>query len=252
MSLGVSEGVKIKNDVDTILIEEVNIHMQKGSNLEKNAEIFLRELFEKMGFITTEVRRQKSGTQNGFDILVEFLDDDDLEKKFYFECKDYTKPVEWKEFLDKILQLDASSHKIDCFIALSPKSSISNVNKNTLEKLERKMRFPISLWSPDSKINEFFALNKDIYRGIYDTDCDLVIDENKTISTIKTIINHLIQKAIFLKITNKIIIKNAERDPVEGEHLINNLDEKLDAILEKNDPERIEFHKHRFDYKVFL
>lgn len=61
----------------------------KGSEFEKVCQSFFSKGFEEIGFLVLSFRRQWSGTQNGFDIRINFLDDDEIEKILFFECKDY-------------------------------------------------------------------------------------------------------------------------------------------------------------------
>ena len=52
-----------------------------GSDFEKLIQPFFREIFEKMDFLVFQVRKQESGNQNGFDISIHFLDENDLERE---------------------------------------------------------------------------------------------------------------------------------------------------------------------------
>src|SRR5687767_8838041 len=117
----------------------------KGSEFEKQAQAFFREIFESMGFVVVEVRRQWAGTQNGFDVRISFLNDDDKECTLFFECKDYDTKLDWNDIFPKVCELDASNYSVDGFIALSPKVPISNIDDNTFPKLKEKFAFPIKI-----------------------------------------------------------------------------------------------------------
>ena len=81
-----------------------------GEDFEKLVKPFFRHIFEKMGYFVIEVRKQTSGTQNGFDIAVTFLDDNGKERQFFIECKYYTtSKLDWSEIVNKQIELEASN-----------------------------------------------------------------------------------------------------------------------------------------------
>ncbi len=226
--------------------------MTKGSDFEKLSEQFLKYIFNKSGFVVVEIRRQKSGTQYGFDLLVKFGDESDITRSIHFECKDYRTDLKWHQIRDKIDQLGASSYIPDGFVALSPQKNISNVVHHTLQDLEKKNKFPIELWTPDTFINELFSINEEIYKKIYNEECPKDIDEDLIVNRFKICINSILQRKIILKTIAKITIKESDREPNEEKNRKSTLDEKLDSIFDKDDPDRIEYHKIRCDYKVYL
>lgn len=225
---------------------------KKGDDFENATKDFANRLFSELGYVVLQVRKQKSGTQNGFDIFVEFLDDSEILNIFCFECKDYSKEVEWQKLLDKILQVDASSYDPTAFIGISPKADISNVNHQTWDNLQKKVKFPIRLWSPESDVMIFFALYEDIYSQIYGNHAKTTIDRGRYLKKIKSIIDFLINEKIMLNCVKKITIKDSDKKPKEEGKFTTNLDKKLDAVLEPNDPDRIMYHKFRCDYKIYL
>ena len=226
--------------------------MSKGDKLEILAEKHFKWLFEEMGFQVVEVRRQKTGVQFGFDILIRFFDDTELPRSFYFECKDYSTNVNWNSLLRKIFELDSSAHKPDAFIAISPKVQITNINHNTLQNCKSKFGFAIDLWDITNIIQELFALDNNVYYELYQKNYSSEIDSSKVIYTIKTLINHLINEKQILDLGNKIKILESDRNPLEDENLRTKLDLKLNAVLPEDDVSRIEYHKYRCDYKVYL
>src|SRR5690242_2976592 len=100
--------------------------MAKGIEFEAKALVYLKALFNKLGFPVTEARQQKSGTQDGFDIRISFLDGRKRERQFYFECKNYETPISWDAIAVKIFELYSSNHHPDGFIAISPHIDFSN------------------------------------------------------------------------------------------------------------------------------
>lgn len=226
--------------------------VKKGDKFEILTVKFANELFEKMGFQVIKVRKQWSGTQYGFDVLVIFLDDNQLQREICMECKDYSKDVEWSRFSDKILQINASPYDPTAFIALSPHSNISNVDDALLKALEKTMKFPIQLWCPDSKIEEIFAVVPDVYKEIYGVEADFDIDIKSKLKQIKNRINFLINKKNVMNCVKKIEICETDKNPVEDKVYRTNLDEKLNLVLGEDDPDRLSYHQFRCDYKVYL
>jgi tetratricopeptide (TPR) repeat protein len=141
--------------------------MAKGIDFEIKALNYLRSLFEQLGFRVTEARQQNTGTQNGFDIRIGFLDESGRERKLYFECKDYKTKISWDAIAIKIHELHASSHRPDGFIALSPHVDFSNININVVEKLSATIQSPIKYWTPETNVKEYFSLDEVFYKSIY-------------------------------------------------------------------------------------
>src|SRR5665647_851732 len=146
-----------------------------GSDFEKLIKPFFKEIFEKMGFIVIEVRKQDSGDQNGFDISIQFFDDNDQERSFFIECKYYTTAnLYWKDIFNKEMQLDASSYKPTAFIALSPLQNLSNIDHNIQANSINKFKYPVDFWTPDKDIRRLFAIDEKVYKKVYDcTDFDI-------------------------------------------------------------------------------
>ncbi|RZK12023.1 MAG: hypothetical protein EOO46_04655, partial [Flavobacterium sp.] len=210
-----------------------------GSDFETLVKPFFKSLFEQMGFIVLEVRKQTAGDQKGFDLLVSFLDDDDQERHFFIECKYYTTvKLDWSEILYKQMQLDASAYEPTAFIALSPLCDLSNIDHNIQANQVKKFKkYPVDFWTPDKNVNQLFALDEELYKKVYDTDtCDLVIDKDKERSRIKAIVNLLIRQKETLRLAEIITIAEAEKEPDEAPELRTALDDKLNALLEPNDP----------------
>jgi hypothetical protein len=225
-----------------------------GSDFEKLVEPFFKKIFEEMDFIVIQVRKQDSGTQNGFDISVLFLDENEQEIEFFIECKYYTTAqLDWSEIFNKQLQLESSSHNPTAFIALSPLRNLSNIDHNIQAKIISQFKYPVDFWTPDKDVNKLFALDEEVYKKVFDKDkCDLVIVRETELKRIKAIIVNLIQKKETLKYANVLSIQDTNDSPIEDVHLKTTLDEKLNSVLAKDDKKRIEYHRIRANYKVFL
>ncbi|PIF34532.1 hypothetical protein CLU81_5187 [Flavobacterium sp. 9] len=225
-----------------------------GSDFEKIIKPFFQEIFEEMGYIVFQVRQQTAGTQDGFDISVLFLDFCGLEREMFFECKYYTSSaLQWSDIFNKQLQLKASSHKPCAFICLSPLKDLSNIDHNLQANIVKNFKYPVDFWTPDKKIETLFALNIEVYKKVYDVaKCNISFDRDKELRKYRAKIDLMIQQKDLLQYSDLIKIEDVAIDPIEDINLKTAMDEKLNAILSVEDPKRIEFHRLRANYKVFL
>lgn len=224
-----------------------------GEDFEKLVKPFFKELFEKMGFFILEVRKQTSGTQNGFDISVTFLDDKGTERQIFIECKYYTTAkLDWSEIVSKQVQLEASNYKVAAFILLSPLRNLSNIEDNTQKWMVKKFKYPVEFWTPDADVEKLFALDKILYKQVYEKECEIIIDSDEEIKNLKIKINLLIDKCEILKYSDLININDNVEEPKESPNLKTSLDEKLNSIFAVDDEKRMEFHRIRANYKVYL
>ena len=225
-----------------------------GNDFEVLVKPFFRKIFEEMGFLVIQVRKQNSGTQDGFDISILFFDDNDIEREVFIECKYYRKSkLNWYEIFNKQIELEASNHKPTAFILLSPLRDLSNIDHNIQAKIVKKFKYPVDFWTPDKQIENLFALDEETYKKVFDSnECNLGIDRDYELKKYKTIINLLIQKKEALQYANLIRIKDSDKDPVEEAELKTTLDQKLNSIFAEDDKNRIIYHRIRANYKVFL
>lgn len=225
-----------------------------GSDFENLVKPFFRKVFEEMGFLVIQVRKQNSGTQNGFDVSVSFLDEDDNDREIFFECKYYTSSkLNWADILTKQLELGASNHKPTAFVLLSPLRDLSNIDHNIQHKIVKDFKYPVDFWTPDKEIEKLFALDGETYKKVFDSnECNLEIDRNYELTKYKSMIKLLIQRKDALKYTDLIRITDTDKEPYEDSELKTTLDEKLNSVLKDNDPFRIIYHRTRANYKVYL
>lgn len=225
-----------------------------GSDFEKLVKPFFKKIFGEMGFLVIQVRKQDSGDQNGFDISVLFLDEEEQEREFFIECKYYTTAkLDWADIFNKQLQLEASSHNPTAFIALSPLRDLSNIDYNIQSKVTKQFKYPVDFWTPDKEIEKLFALDAEVYKKVFDKQtCDISFDRDIEINRIKAIINNLIQKKEALRFADIISIQDTDKTPNENPNLKTTLDEKLNSILSEDDEHRIRYHRIRANYKVFI
>lgn len=227
--------------------------MSKGTQFEILAQKFFERIFDEINYVVLKSRRQKSGTQNGFDISIQFLDDNDNEQNLFIECKDYTSELDWKNLLTKLHELDASAYDdITGFIGLSPKVNISNIGDNVENTFSKRFDFPVRLLTPDNNVKQLFALDETIYTKIYGNTPDFKINRDKELKKFNYYVKSIIEQKTLLKIADKISIPETDKMPTEEEVYKTTLDEKLDAIYKIEDPLRVEYHQIRCNYKVYL
>jgi hypothetical protein len=224
-----------------------------GTDFEKIVEPFFRKIFGEMGFTVIQVRRQDAGTQDGFDISILFFDENDIEREIFIECKYYTKArLDWAEIFSKQVQLEASNHNPCAFVLLSPLTNLSNIDFGIQAKVTKQFKFPVDFWTPDKNIAQLFALDEKVYTKVYGKKCKLVIDKAAELLRIKNVINLLIQKKDAFAYAELIRINDSGNTPMEDPGLKTTLDEKLNSILKENDEKRMEYHRIRANYKVYL
>jgi hypothetical protein len=224
----------------------------KGSEFEKQVQGFFRKVFEEMGFTVIEVRRQWAGTQNGFDVKVVFLNENDIECTLFFECKDYDSTLDWADIFTKVCELEGSNYSVDGFIALSPRVPISNIDDNLVPKLKTKFPFPIKYWDSNSHIEELFSLDLDVYKIVYGKICTLSSDRTACLKKNKSIINAILEEKLVLRLVKKIEIEQTTDQPKEQAEYRTNLDKKLDSVLSVDDTDRATYHQLRCSYKIYL
>ena len=222
-----------------------------GAEFEDDMLAFFDKFFRELEYTIVEIRKQNSGTQNGFDIRVRILDEYDNEKNLFFECKFYETELDWGEITVKVLQLESVRYSIDAFVAISPKVDISNVDDLIFETFCNKCTFPIRLWTPQYQIAELLSLDADLYKKIYKKSIG-TIDRAALLKKYKVIIKNLLVAKEFIKNSNTIIIEEAKSAPKESPKLKTNLDTKLNAIVDVSDPMRLQYHQIRCDYKIYL
>lgn len=235
-----------------VIKNKLNIRiLAKGTDFEINTCKFLKTLFEELGFFVIEARQQKSGTQNGFDVLIKFVDEYGKERNFHFECKDYETPLNWEKISIKTLELSAMTYSVDGFFAISPKIDISNIYHHLANDLPNKVNFPIKHWTPETCVKEYFALDSEIYNAVYKVDAP-VIDRNRVLDKLKAIFKIVLDHKDALSFTGAINIKKADKEPNEDGEMKTTLDRKLNSVLSEDDPIRDDYHKQRCDYKIYL
>jgi hypothetical protein len=178
-----------------------------GTEFESIVVPFFKTIFKEAGFLVLDVRNQKSGTQNGFDIKITFNDLSSTERHLFVECKYYSTPLKWDEIFRKQLELFDSNQSIDGFVLLSPKRDLSNIDENLQHKVTNDVfKFPCEFWTPLHDVKNFFALDVQLFEKVYGSAPPSAIDRNEEIAKFSARINNIIDKKI--KLNNHLPKKN--------------------------------------------
>ncbi|SFZ93371.1 hypothetical protein SAMN05428642_10395 [Flaviramulus basaltis] len=188
---------------------------KKGSDFEILAIDFLDKIFTELNYSVVRKRIQISGTQDGFDNLVEIVDGKYRSYNIYCECKDYTTELNYTNAFIKIPQLYTTHNDIDLMLFISPKRDFSNIfeetrNKPFLEILSNK-DFKITFLSPETLVNEYFSLYPDIYKKTYSVNAPELSKDDRAMLLGK------FDRFIFSsKNLNKIIVDERDRKKFIG------------------------------------
>ncbi|MGS2725257.1 NACHT domain-containing protein [Psychroserpens sp. BH13MA-6] len=161
-----------------------------GKKFEKLTKEFFSFLFNKLGYIVHKERIQFNGTQDGFD--VQFVISENLkERSIYIECKDYSTDLRFGSIYAKAIDLESNYNfnKYDLALFISPRSNFrNNRNAEKTEPVFEKFSFTTRLLDQANGVEYLFALNKEIYKEIYNKDCSFIINEDEEIDKFKSII----------------------------------------------------------------
>jgi len=155
---------------------------KKGGDFELIALDFLENIFQELEYEVVRKRTQKSGSQDGFDNLVEVVDKKYKTYTIYSECKDYSTPLNYTMAIEKIPHIVSTHKKIDLLLFISPYKNFSNTNEDS--KLEDFYGIlgddcPIEFLAPESYIKEYFALYPNLYNKVYKDDINEISVENR-------------------------------------------------------------------------
>ena len=149
----------------------------EGDRLEKSVLDVLELLFRLEGGenrkVRMELRRQRSGTQYGADIIFRARAAGSS-STCLVECKNYTSPLSISAVAEKVLQAEASfdAEPVDHWILISPHQDPSNELDRAVQRwnLKRKFPFTVQVWSPQAGVRDLFAIDPEVYRELYGVD----------------------------------------------------------------------------------
>ncbi|WP_134353437.1 NACHT domain-containing protein, partial [Flavobacterium psychrophilum] len=156
---------------------------KKGGEFEIIAIDFLEKIFNELKFAVVRKRIQISGSQDGYDNLVDIVDDKYLSRSIYSECKDYTSELNYNDAFIKLPQIASTHNKIDLVLFISPKKDFSNIfeetrNKPFLESLTHS-NFKVTILSPETHIQKYFSLYPEIYKKVYKEDSPVLLGRDR-------------------------------------------------------------------------
>ncbi|KAA2224007.1 NACHT domain-containing protein [Chryseobacterium sediminis] len=156
---------------------------KKGGDFEVIALDFLEKIFQELDYEVVRKRIQKTGSQDGFDNLVEIVDRKFKTYTIYSECKDYSTVLNYSMAIEKIPHIVSTHKKIDLLLFISPHKNFSNTNEDS--KLESFYEIlgdecPVEFLTPESYIKEYFSLYPNLYKKVYKEDIEEISIENRT------------------------------------------------------------------------
>lgn len=155
---------------------------KKGGEFEIIANEFLVAIFTELGYTATRKRTQDSGTQDGFDNLIEIVDNKFNSYTIYSEYKDYSSNLHYSEALLKIPHIVSTHSNIDLLLFLSPLKNFSNTNENSKLHLFYQILSedcPVEFLTPESYIKEYFSLYPQLYKKVYKVDAPDVAKDKR-------------------------------------------------------------------------
>ncbi|MDL2141631.1 hypothetical protein QQY79_03790 [Flavobacterium tructae] len=210
---------------------------KKGGELEILSVEFLEKIFKELQFAVVRKKIQLSGSQDGFDNVIEIVDNKYLSKTIYTECKDYTTELNYTDAIIKLPQIASTRDKIDLVLFISPKRNFTNIfeetrNRPFLESLA-STNFKVAFLSPETDIEKYFSLYPDIYKKIYVNDAPILTasDRQQILDQFDKFIfsDQNLRKIIIEENDRNVFIGNIEINPC---HIQRSIREEQKSIYE--------------------
>jgi hypothetical protein len=187
---------------------------KKGGDFEEVAKEFLIKIFAELGYTVVRARTQDSGTQDGFDNLVEIVDDRYRNYIIYSECKDYKSHLNYTQALAKIPHIVSTHKNIDLLLFISPFENFSNTNENSkIDGFYQTLSedCPVEFLMPESYIKDYFSLYPELYKKVYKEDIPN-LEKGRRIESLARF-----EKLIFSsKNLKRIVVDDKDRDKYIG------------------------------------
>ncbi len=157
----------------TIKAQSDNVE-RKGEELEEAVARLFRTFFRIGDDHPWKIRKQKRGTQGGFDLSIEWSGEFEVagnaSVRCHIECKNYTDQITLREVGEKLLSEPRRNAVIEHWILISPRSNPSNPLNEFLEKQREEGTFPfeVQVWCPETGIDELFGLEPEVYDRFFD------------------------------------------------------------------------------------
>lgn len=188
---------------------------KKGGDFEILAIDFLEKIFEELSYTVTRKRIQNSGSQDGFDNLLEIVDSKYKSYNIYSECKDYTTELNYTDAMIKLPQIYSTHKKVDLMLFISPKRNFSNIHEPTrnrpfLENLTNK-GLRVDFLSPETFVQDYFSLYPEIYKKVYLNDAPSMSKDDRV-----EILNRFDKFIFSNQNLNKIVIDDSDKEKFIG------------------------------------
>lgn len=191
---------------------------KKGGEFEINAIDFLEKIFTELKYIVTRKRTQKSGSQDGYDDLIDIVDHRNRHYTIYAECKDYSTNLNYTQAIEKIPHIVSTHEDIHLLLFISPYQDFSNTNENSkVEGFYQAIndKCPVDFLTPESYIREYFSLYPDLYKKVYKND-EVIIEEKD-----REILLRKFEKLIFSsKNLKRIVVLDEDKEKYIGTNTI--------------------------------
>jgi hypothetical protein len=184
---------------------------KKGGDFEILAIDFLEKIFKELSYSVTRKRIQNSGSQDGFDNLIEIVDSKYKSYNIYSECKDYTTELNYTDAMIKLPQIYSTHKKVDLMLFISPKRNFSNIHETTrnrpfLENLTNN-GLRVDFLSPETFVHDYFSLYPEIYKKVYSDNAPTLSKEDRC-----EILNRFDKFIFSNQNLNKIIIDESDKE----------------------------------------
>lgn len=187
---------------------------KKGLDFELITLEFLTRVFKDLEYTVIRKRNQKSGTQDGYDILLEIVTGKYKSYTIYAECKDYSNNLSYTQAIEKTPHIVSTHERIDLLLFLSPYEDFSNPNEPTkLRKFYNKLapECPVQFLTPEYHIKDYFSLYPDLFEKVYKENSSPISKQRK-----KEILKQF-DKVIFSdKNLQRIIVEESDKDDYIG------------------------------------
>ena len=183
---------------------------KKGGDFEIITLDFLEKIFSELNYTVTRKRIQNSGSQDGYDVLLDIVDERFRNYTIYSECKDYKTNLNYTQALEKIPHIISTHKNIDLLLFISPFENFSNTNENSkLEGFYNSISedCPVEFLMPEAYVKDYFSLYPEIYKKVYGAEIPSL--KNETRAQLLKKFDKLIFSSKNLK---KIILDESDRE----------------------------------------
>lgn len=223
----------------------INMMAKKGLGFELVALEFLERIFSELGYEVTRKRNQNTGTQDGYDNLIEIVTDKYKHHTIYAECKDYSSNLSYTQAIEKIPHIVSTHKKIDLLLFISPFEDFKNPNEPA--KMQGfydiiSEHCPVQFLTPEYHIKEYFRMYPDLFKTVYNEDSEQLTGEKR-----RELLNKFDKLIFSSENLYKIIVQEEDKGNYIG--LINYLPYHISRTFRTN-PQRDPYFWNSPDYIV--